>query len=71
MSDEIEEFKDWVSKLKQISIEGTIFLFLGLIFILIGVLNPNSNFSSPLVTAGGFIFLGGVLFISLGKLNKS
>ena len=70
MSEEIEDLKDWITRLKQVSLEGTIFLFLGIFFMLIGVINSNSNYGPPLTTAGGFLFIGGVLFISFSKINK-
>ena len=70
MSEEIEDIKSWVDRLQKISLEGTVFLILGLILMLIGILNSSASFGNPMTNAGGYLIIGGVLFITLINLKR-
>ena len=69
LTEEIDQFTGWIRRLRQISLEGTIFLFFGLICMALGVFNDSIH-SDNLTMAGGFLFIGGVMFITLGNKNN-
>lgn len=70
MAEEIDELKNWVNKQRQISFEGTILFFVGLVVMLIGMFNTTGGYGLTWTTAGGFMFLGGILYINLNKINR-
>ena len=70
MSEEIDEIRNWVTRLREISLEGTLLFFVGLLFMALGMINPQGDYSSSWTMGGGFLFLGGVIFIASSKLNR-